>query len=44
MSYTDSFVESNISAKCCQMRCIEVGATQHTATPLYEKTGAVAFL
>ncbi len=44
MSYTDSFVESNIRAKRCQIRCIEVGATQHTATPLWGKTGVVTFL
>ena len=44
MSYTDSFVESNISEKRCQMQCIEVSVAQHTATPLCEKTGAVAFL
>ena len=44
VSYTDSFVESNISAKRCQMQCIEVGTAQHAATPLYKKTGGVAFL
>lgn len=44
MSYTDSFIESNISVKRCQMQYAGVGTAQHATTPLCEKTGVVAFL